>query len=286
LIHRNTGSHGKGTVSLVFDLERKKSLKILFVGDVFGETGRKALKIQIEKIRSVEKPDFVIVNGENAAGGRGITYNTAQEIFSCGVDAITMGNHTWARKEIINIIDSGINIIRPANYPRGVPGKGKIILQNNGLRLGVINLLGRVYMDTPVDCPFQAADREIQALKGQVDAIMVDFHAEATSEKIAMGHYLDGRVECVVGTHTHVQTADERVLENGTAYITDVGFTGPADGVIGVNKEQIIRKFVTGMPSQFEPASGRALFNAVMVTIDAKDKKATNIQRIADYIKI
>jgi len=266
--------------------ERKKSLKVLFVGDIFGEVGRKALRIQVEKIREQEKPDFVIVNGENAAGGRGISYNTAQDILSCGVDAITMGNHTWARKEVMSIIDSGMKIIRPANYPKGVPGKGRIILENNGLRLGLINLLGRVYMDNHVDCPFQAADREVQNLKGQVDAILVDFHAEATSEKIALGHYLDGRVECVVGTHTHVQTADERILQNGTAYITDVGFTGPADGVIGVNKEQIIRKFVSGLPSQFEPASGRALFNAVMVTIDPKNRKATDIQRIAGFVKL
>lgn len=261
-------------------------MKVLFVGDIFGEVGRKALKIEVEKIRSREKPDFIVVNGENAAGGRGISYNTAQDILSCGVDAITMGNHTWARKEIMSIIDSGMRIVRPANYPRGVPGKGRIILENNGMRLGLINLLGRVYMDSHVDCPFQAADREIQNLKGQVDAILIDFHAEATSEKIALGHYLDGRVECVVGTHTHVQTADERILENGTAYITDVGFTGPADGVIGVNKEQIIRKFISGLPSHFEPASGRALFNAVMVTIDPKIKKATDIQRIAGYVKL
>jgi len=266
--------------------ERKKSLKILFVGDVFGETGRKALGIQIEKIRNPEKPDFIIVNGENAAGGKGITYNTAQEIFSCGVDAITMGNHTWARKEVMNIIDSGMNIIRPANYPRGVPGKGRIILEKDGVKLGLINLIGRVYMENNVDCPFQAADREVQNLRGQVDAILVDFHAEATSEKIAMGYYLDGRAEVVVGTHTHVQTADEQILENGTAYITDVGFTGPADGVIGVNREQIIRKFTSGLPSQFEPASGRAIFNAVMVTIDPVMKKAVNIRRIADYIKL
>lgn len=285
MINPDIGNPGK-RFRTTGTLERKKSLKILFVGDVFGEAGRRALKIQLEKIRNLHRPDFVVVNGENAAGGRGLTYNTAQEIFSCGVDAITMGNHTWARKEVINIIDSGMNIIRPANYPRGVPGRGRIIIENNGMKLGLINLLGRVYMDVQVDCPFQAADREVQALKGQVDAILVDFHAEATSEKIAMGHYLDGRVECVVGTHTHVQTADEKILENGTAYITDVGFTGPADGVIGVNKEQIIRKFTSGMPSQFEPASGRALFNAVLVTIDPNGKRATNIQRIADYIKL
>ena len=261
-------------------------MKILFGGDVFGEAGLKTLSIQLEKIRSLEKPDFVVVNGENAAGGKGITFNTAQEIFSCGVDAITMGNHTWARKEVMNIIDSGMNIIRPANYPKGVPGKGRIILEKDGLRLGVVNLVGRVYMENHVDCPFQAADREAQNLKGQVDAILVDFHAEATSEKIAMAHYLDGRVECVVGPHTHVQTADEQILEKGTAYITDVGLTGPADGVIGVKKEQIIKRFTSGLPAQFEPASGRALFNAVMVNIDPAKKRAVDIRRIADYIKL
>jgi len=261
-------------------------LKILFIGDIFGETGRKALKIKLEQIKNQMQPDFIIANGENAAGGKGINYNATQEILGCGVDAITMGNHTWARKEIMNIIDTGIKIIRPANYPKGVPGRGRIVLEKNGVRLGLINLLGRVYIDSVVDCPFQTADRELSNLKGQADVTLIDMHAEATSEKMALAMYLDGRVTCVVGTHTHVQTADERILEKGTAYITDVGFTGPYDGIIGVDKDQIIRKFTLGLPSQFEPAAGRAVFNAVVINVDSATNKATDITRITETVKL
>ncbi len=260
-------------------------LKILFVGDVFGESGRETLKARMKELKSIHKPDFCIVNGENAAGGKGISYNTAQDIFESGMDAITMGNHTWARKEILNIIDSGIKIVRPANYPKGVPGKGRLIIEKNGVRLGIINLLGRVYMDQPVDCPFQTADRELAFLKGQVDVTLVDFHAEATSEKIAMGYYLDGRATCVVGTHTHVQTADERILDKGTAYISDVGMTGPSEGIIGVNKDLIIKKFTLGLPIQHEIAEGRTQLNAVIITIDEVTKKAVEIKRIMETIK-
>ena len=169
-------------------------MKILFVGDVFGEYGRETLKARMPELKKIYEPDFCIANGENAAGGKGISYNTSQDIFDSGIDAITMGNHTWARKEILNIIDSGIKIIRPANYPKGVPGKGRLVLEKKGMRLAVVNLLGRVYMDNPVDCPFQTADRELGYLKGQADTILVDFHAEATSEKTALAYYLDGRV--------------------------------------------------------------------------------------------
>ncbi|HHU89754.1 MAG TPA: TIGR00282 family metallophosphoesterase [Clostridiaceae bacterium] len=261
-------------------------MKILFIGDIFGEIGRKALKNSMPGLITTYNPDFCIANGENAAGGRGITYNTAQEIFDCGIDAITMGNHTWARKEILRIIDSGIRIIRPANFPRGVPGKGRMVVEKNGIRLGVINLHGRIYMDQPVDCPFQIVDRELSYLKGQADYILVDFHAEATSEKIAMGYYVDGRVSCVLGTHTHVQTADEKILENGTAYISDVGMTGPADGVIGVDKELILKKFTLGLPVQHEPAKGRAQINAVIITINEEKNKLSEIKRISNIIKI
>lgn len=256
-------------------------MRILFIGDVFGESGRVALKSKLPELRSVHRPDFCIANGENSAGGKGISYNTAQDIFESGIDVITMGNHTWARKEILNIIDSGIKIIRPANYPKGVPGKGRLVVEKNGIRLAVVNLLGRVYMDQPVDCPFQVADRELAYLKGQADYILIDFHAEATSEKIALAHYLDGRVSCVVGTHTHVQTADERILGNGTAYITDVGMTGPADGVIGVEKNMIIRKFTLGLPVQHEIAEGKAQVNGVIITIDEEKKRAAEIKRIS-----
>ena len=261
-------------------------MKILFVGDVFGEAGRNALKASMDTIKSKYHPDFTIANGENTAGGRGISYNTAQEIFDTGIDAITMGNHTWSRKEILRIIDSGIKIIRPANYPKGVPGKGRLILEKNGLRLAVINLLGRVYMDSTVDCPFQVVDREISFLKGQAEYILVDFHAEATSEKVAMGYYIDGRVLCMVGTHTHIQTADEKILDKGTAYISDVGMTGPAGGVIGVDKDAIIKKFTLGMPMQHEVAKGKTQINAVIVDINEETYKASQIRRINEVINI
>ncbi len=260
-------------------------MKILFIGDIFGEAGRDVLKSHMPLLKSKYQPDFCIANGENSAGGRGISYNTAQDIFDSGIDAITMGNHTWARKEILRIIDSGIKIIRPANYPKGVPGKGKLVLEKNGVRLAVINLLGRVYMEQSVDCPFQTMDRELSCLKGQADYILVDFHGEATSEKIAMGYYLDGRVSCMVGTHTHVQTADEKILDKGTAYISDVGMTGPADGVIGVDKDLIIKKFTLGLPIQHELAEGKSQINAVVVKIDEEQKRAVEIKRINEIVK-
>lgn len=260
-------------------------MRILFIGDIFGEAGREALRSFMPALKTKYQPEFCIANAENAAGGRGITYNIAQEIFDCGIDAITMGNHTWARKEILRIIDSGIKIIRPANYPKGVPGKGKLIIEKNGIRLAVVNLLGRIYMEQSVDCPFQTIDRELSCLKGQADYILVDFHGEATSEKIAMGYYLDGRVSCVIGTHTHVQTADEKILENGTAYITDAGMSGPYNGVIGVDRELVIKKFTLGLPIQHEPAKGRFQINAVVITFDDEQKKAIEIKRINETSK-
>lgn len=261
-------------------------MKILFIGDIFGEMGRDTLKAYMPELKSTYEPDFSIANGENAAGGRGISYNTAQEIFDSGIDVITMGNHTWARKEILRIIDSGIKIVRPANYPKGVPGKGRIVIEKNGVRLAVVNLIGRIYMDQPVDCPFQTVDRELLYLKGQADYILIDFHAEATSEKIAMGYYLDGRVSCVLGTHTHVQTADDKILEKGTAFISDVGMTGPADGVIGVDRELIIKKFTLGLPVQHEPAKGKAQINAVIITINEENNRTAEIKRISSIVKI
>jgi metallophosphoesterase (TIGR00282 family) len=266
-------------------LKGRNFLKILFIGDIFGESGRNAVKSEIPELKSIYRPDFCIANGENSAGGKGISYNTAQDIFDSGIDAITMGNHTWARKEILNVIDSGIKIIRPANYPKGVPGKGRIVIDKNGIRLAVVNLLGRIYMDNPVDCPFQTIDRELSNLKGQADITLVDFHAEATSEKVAFGYYVDGRVSCVVGTHTHVQTADEKILDKGTAYISDVGMTGPADGVIGVDKELIIKKFTLGLPAQHEIAKGKVQLNAVIITIDEENTKAVEIKRISYLLK-
>jgi metallophosphoesterase (TIGR00282 family) len=254
-------------------------LRVLFIGDIVGNPGRKASKCLIKTIRKEMSIDFCIANCENAAGGSGITYVVAQELYKYGIDAITMGNHTWSKNEIINFIDSDPNIIRPANYPEGLPGKGSTIIKGENTDIGILNLMGRVYMES-IDCPFKAADREIQHLKSSVKVILVDMHAEATSEKSALAWYLDGKVSCVLGTHTHVQTADERILPFGTAFITDVGMTGPRDGILGVNREIIIEKFLTHMPKRFEVAKGSVQFNAVIVDIDEKTGKALEITRI------
>jgi metallophosphoesterase (TIGR00282 family) len=255
---------------------------ICFIGDIFGQSGRDILPAFVSSIRNLYKPDFVIANGENAAAGRGITFSTADDILKAGVDAITLGNHTWSRKEVLQIIDSGMKIIRPANYPKGVPGKGRMIVEKNGLKLGLINLMGRVYVEGALDCPFHAADREISALKGQCDAILIDMHAEATSEKLALAMHVDGKVSAVIGTHTHVPTADERVLNKGTAFITDVGMTGPFDGIIGVDSETVLKKFTTGMPVMFEPATGRVQANAVIIQTHPNSQKADKIFRIQE----
>lgn len=260
-------------------------MKIFFIGDIFARSGRLLLSNNLERLKKIYEWDICVANAENAAGGKGINYNVACEIFDSGVDAITMGNHTWARKEILNFIDSCAKIVRPANYPRNAPGKGRIIIEKNGIKIGILNLIGRVYMEPASDCPFLAADREISYLKQQCRVIVVDFHAEATSEKIALAHYLDGRVSAVIGTHTHVQTADEKIMEEGTAFITDVGMTGPSEGIIGVDKKQIMSKFITGLPCRFEPAAGETCLNAVLITVDENTGKAAGILRISEKYK-
>jgi len=257
-------------------------LKVLFIGDIVGGPGRKAVKQYIGELRGQFRFDYCIANAENAAGGSGITYATAQELYGYGIDAVTMGNHTWSKKEIGTFIDSDTKIARPANYPPELPGKGSVIIDG---RLGIINLLGRIYME-PVDCPFRTLDRELELLKRYVKTVIVDFHAEATSEKCALAWYADGRVSAVVGTHTHVQTADERILPCGTAFISDVGMTGPYEGVIGVKKELVIEKFRTCMPVRFEVAKGQVQFNAVMLDIDEDTGKATGIQRISRVFNV
>jgi hypothetical protein len=227
--------------------------------------------------------DIVVANGENAAGGNGITREVAQELFSHGVNVITMGNHVWSQKEIFSYINQEARIVRPANYPAGAPGRGAGIFRaKSGPELGVINISGRIFMQE-LDCPFRKADDLINQLKDKVDIIFVDFHAEASSEKMAMGWYLDGRVAAVCGTHTHVQTADERILPGGTAYITDVGMTGPRNSVIGVKKEPVIEKFLTQMPRRFEVAEGLYQFNAVVIDIDDQSFRAVGIERIQNY---
>ncbi len=252
-------------------------MRILFVGDIMGNCGRTMLIKTLDSLYRTLNFDAIIVNGENAAHGRGISNNICRELFNIGINAITMGNHVWNNKEIFKAFEEFDNIIRPANLNVGLPGKGSTIFEINGEKIGVINLIGRVSME-PADCPFVAADREIEKLKGLTDTIIVDFHAEATSEKVAMGYYLDGRVSAVLGTHTHIQTADEKILPNSTAYITDVGMTGPYTSIIGMDKDLVLPKFLTGFSQRFEPAEGRAQFNGVL--IDTKNGKAQEIKRI------
>lgn len=257
-------------------------MNILFIGDIFGNPGRKATKEMIRRLKKDRHIDFFLANGENAAGGSGITYVVAQELYNLGIDGITLGNHTWSKREIVNFISTDKCIVRPANYPPEVPGLGSTIIKD---QVGLLNLMGRVYMDS-IDCPFKAAEREIAYLKEHVKVIVVDMHAEATSEKCALGWFLDGKVSCVLGTHTHVQTADEKILPFGTGYITDVGMTGPYEGVIGVKRDTIINKFITHMPSRFEVARGKAQFSAVYLEIDDKTGKTLNIERIFKVLEV
>ena len=245
-----------------------------------GEPGRRAVSRLLPKLIGQHDIDVVIGNGENVAGGFGITPDLVDELFDLGVSVITTGNHAWDKKEILEVFPREPRLLRPANYPEGVPGRGSHILTTPvGETLGVLHLMGLDFMPT-IDCPFQVAKRELARMKERVSAIVVDMHAEATSEKMAMGHFLDGLVTAVVGTHTHVQTADEQMLPKGTAYITDIGMTGPLHSVIGIKKELAIEKFLTGMPRRFEVAGGPTVFCAVLVELDAKIGKALSIQRI------
>ncbi len=256
--------------------------KILFLGDVVGKPGRVALGHKLGSICSREKPDLVIANGENAAGGLGLDPGTAKEIFDAGVDVITTGNHIWKKREInSSLAANGSRILRPLNYPPGAPGSGVGIFEaTNGQRVGVVNAIGRVFMPDYVDCPFRGVDSVLQDELKDVNIIFVDFHCEATSEKVAMGLYLDGRVSVVVGTHTHVQTADERVLPKGTAYITDVGMCGPRESVIGMSPEHIIERFLTSRPTRFEVPAGTSIINGVVVEVEETTGKANSIKRI------
>ena len=255
-------------------------MKVLFIGDIFGEPGRRALARTVPRLVAQRQIDIIIGNGENAAGGFGITPELAEELFDLGLAVITTGNHAWDKKEIVDYFPREPRLLRPANYPDGVPGHGSVVIESaSGEQLGVLQLMGRAYMPT-VDCPFQVARKEMAALRKQTAAVIVDMHAEATSEKMAMGHYLDGEAVAVVGTHTHVQTADDQILPKGTAYITDIGMTGPLHSVIGVKKELAIEKFLTGMPRRFEVASGPAVFCAVLVEVDVRLGKALSIERI------
>ena len=255
-------------------------MRILFVGDIFGKPGREIARRAIPALIERESLDYVIANVENSAAGFGVTGDIAETILSYGVDAMTTGNHVWDKKEILDYIPRQPKLIRPANFPAGAPGRGSYVGQTRtGEPIGVINVMGRVFMQ-PLDDPFAVVLREIEAMRGKARVIIVDFHAEATSEKVAMGWHLDGRVTGVFGTHTHVQTADERILPKGTACLTDTGMTGPHDTIIGVTVESAIVRFVTGMPSKFEAASTPGRLNAVIVTADQATGRATAIERL------
>jgi metallophosphoesterase (TIGR00282 family) len=264
--------------------------RILFIGDVIGRSGRFAvgsilseLKDELGNCSGI--PLLVIANGENLAGGLGITPDTAKELFSYGVDLLTTGNHVWDKREILSYINQDDRILRPANYPQGVPGRGYTVLELEGKPpVAILNLSGRIFMP-PLDDPFVAAVNIIAELRDKAKIIILDFHAEATSEKIAMGWYLDGQVSAVIGTHTHVQTADERILPDHTAYITDVGMTGPIDSVIGTKKDLIIQKFLTQMPVRFEVAKGDVMLSAVIIDVDPATGRAISIKRLQRVVK-
>ena len=266
-------------------------MKLLFVGDIVGRPGRNLVRVGLAPLVACHAIDLVIVNGENAAGGNGITREIGDSLFAQGVDVITSGNHIWDKREVLDYIKVEPRLLRPANYP-DAPGRGSYVARTpSGRSVAVLNLMGRVHMAN-IDDPFQTARREIDALRQRTSIVFVDFHAEATSEKIAMGWFLDGSVTAMVGTHTHVQTADARVLPGGTAYLTDVGMTGPHDGVIGVEKAPVIERFLTGLPARFETASGDPRLHAVVIDVDETSGKArrietlslslTDLQRLAD----
>jgi metallophosphoesterase (TIGR00282 family) len=253
-------------------------VKLLFVGDVVGGIGRRTLAALLPGIRDAHEPDFVVVNGENAAGGVGITQKTARELLETGADAITLGNHAYRHREVYELLDRETRIVRPANYPKGSPGRGHTVVERDGMRLGVVNLSGMLYLEA-VRSPFAEADAAMSELNGKADAVLVDMHAEATSEKVAMGWHLDGRASAVVGTHTHVATADARVLPGGTAYVTDVGMTGPRGGVIGVKRELALERFLTMTNVRFETADEDPWLNGVVVDAGA-DGRATSIEQL------
>jgi len=256
-------------------------MKILFIGDIVGKPGRELIRQGLRGLVDRLEVDLVIANAENAAAGFGVTRDIGDSLLESGVDVMTSGNHIWAKKEVIDYIGTQPRLLRPANYPAGVPGRGSYVAQTgDGRAVGVINVMGRVFMQS-IDDPFTGVLKEIEAMRGRTKVIVVDFHAEATSEKVAMGWHLDGKVTLVVGTHTHVQTADERILPNGTAYITDAGMTGPHDSIIGMEREPSLARFLNGMPSRYEPATGNPRLNGVVIAADDKTGRALTIERVS-----
>ena len=254
-------------------------MKILAVGDIVGEAGVRKLKEELPKIKKEYNIDFVITNGENSAGGMGINERNFNDMLEAGTNVVTMGNHTWGKKDIFKFIDHP-QLLRPANYPKGVVGKGLGIYECNGKKIAVMNFMGRVDINILTENPFIMAKDMVEEIKEQVDIIIIDFHAEATAEKIALGYYLDGKATAIFGTHTHVQTADEKILPNGTAYITDIGMTGPKYSVIGMNIQSSIKRFETALPERYKIAEGDCILNAVVFDIDEKTSKVKEIKRI------
>ncbi len=254
-------------------------MKILAIGDIFGRVGRSAVFEELEGLR--ENVDFIIANAENAAHGRGLSKPVYEELKSCGIDAFTTGNHVWGCPDIESVMRYNDDIVRPANFEGCVPGVGSMVVTaKNGVRVGIINLIGRTYMQSVASSPFFAAEAEIEKLSGKADVIFVDFHAEATSEKIALGYFLDGKVSAVFGTHTHVQTADNKVLPKGTGYISDLGMTGPLYSVLGVETNTIVKRFLTGLPQKFTVANGRGQFCGAIFDVDEKTGKTQSVERI------
>ena len=255
-------------------------MRVLILGDVMGRPARRAVRDLVPSLIEKEEIDFVVANAENAAGGMGVDIKSAKELLSAGVQVMTSGNHIWKKKEIYSFLDEQESLLRPANFPQGAPGKGWCVWQHNGLRALVINLQGRVFMPNHVEDPFRCVDEILKQHGSRSSVVIVDMHAEATSEKYAMGWHLDGRASIVYGTHTHVQTADERILPAGTAYITDVGMCGPFDSVIGMEKDSVIRGFITQLPRQFEVAQDNVVLQGVIVDIDDEHGKARAIRRL------
>lgn len=260
-------------------------MNIMMIGDICGQPGRRTAAHFIPLLKEKYNLNLIIANGENSAGGVGITANVLKELFSMGIDSITTGNHVWDKKEVFDFIDLESNLIRPANYPPGTPGRGYHILSVQGRNVAIINLLGRVFMP-PIDCPFRTASEILSEIKDTCEVMIIDFHAEATSEKLSLGWYLDGQVSCIAGTHTHIQTADERILPQGTAYISDIGMVGTLNSVLGVDKESVIKKFLTGLPTRFTVATGNeSIFCAIIIKIDPSSNKVNEIIRIKENLK-
>jgi len=260
-------------------------MKLLVIGDIVGRPGRVIIERCLMPLRDEHGVDLVVANCENVAGGAGVTPSTADELFRAGVDVLTSGNHVWRKREGIELLKTDPRVIRPANYPNGAPGHGATIVETlAGQKVGVLNLMGRVFME-PLDCPFRTAEEELKRLRMVTPVIIVDMHAEATSEKVAIGWFLDGKVSCVFGTHTHIPTADERILPQGTAVITDVGMTGPYDSVIGRRVDQILERFLSNLPVRSEVAEGNVQLHALLIEVDPTTGKASAVQRIKQVLE-